>query len=128
MNGEHLRTEPVADDDDAVERALAGANVLALVASVVHLTGDPSILRGPIRPRRFVFNEFAGGLTEDEQATLRQEALAAVCAYRDAGSLIQELWGEGQRWPAEEFLKDITGSTLEMEAVADRVREHLALV
>ena len=44
-----------------------------------------------------------------------------------AGSLLRELWGEGQRWPAEDFLRDITGSTLELASVADRVREHLAL-
>jgi hypothetical protein len=47
-------------------------------------------------------------------------------ATRDAGSLLRELWGEGQRWRAEELLKEVTGSTLEMEAVADRVREALS--
>jgi hypothetical protein len=46
-------------------------------------------------------------------------------ATRDAGSLIRELWSEGQRMRAEELLKAVTGSTLEMEAVADRVREVL---
>ena len=61
--------------------------MLALVASVVHLTGDPSILRGPIRPRQIVFNEFDGGLTEAEQASLRSAALTAVLAYRDGGSV-----------------------------------------
>ena len=45
---------------------------------------------------------------------------------RDAGSLLRELWGEGQRMRAEEMLKEVTGSTLEMEAVAERVREYLA--
>jgi hypothetical protein len=48
-------------------------------------------------------------------------------ARRDAGSLLRELWGEGQRWPAEDFLKDITGSTLELGSVHERVREHIAL-
>ena len=45
---------------------------------------------------------------------------------REAGSLLRELWGEGQKMRAEEMLKDVTGSTLEMEAVAERVREYLA--
>ena len=49
-------------------------------------------------------------------------------AQREAGALLKELWGEGQRWPADDFLKDITGSTLELESVAERVRESLALV
>jgi hypothetical protein len=59
---------------------------------------------------------------------LRQEFGNAWFARREAGSLLRELWGEGQRWPAEDFLRDITGSTLELESIAERVREHLALV
>jgi hypothetical protein len=59
---------------------------------------------------------------------LREQFGSTWFAQREAGSLLKELWGEGQRWPAEDFLKDVTGSTLEMEAVADRVRESLALV
>ena len=62
------------------------------------------------------------------RAHLREEFGNAWFARREAGSLLRELWGEGQRWPAEDFLRDITGSTLELESVADRVREHLALV
>jgi hypothetical protein len=45
---------------------------------------------------------------------------------RQAGSLLQELWGEGQKMRAEEMLEEVTGSTLEMEAVGDRVREFLS--
>src|SRR5438105_3153556 len=33
---------------------------------------------------------------------------------RDAGSLLRELWAEGQKMRAEEMLKEVTGSTLEM--------------
>ena len=44
---------------------------------------------------------------------------------RDAGTLLRELWSEGQKMRAEEMLKEVTGSTLEMEAVAERVREVL---
>ncbi|MFL5931024.1 MAG: hypothetical protein ACJ75P_07195, partial [Gaiellaceae bacterium] len=46
-------------------------------------------------------------------------------ASREAGSLLRELWSEGQSMRAEEMLKEVTGSTLEMEAVAERVREVL---
>jgi hypothetical protein len=59
---------------------------------------------------------------------LREEFGNVWFARREAGSLLRELWGEGQRWPAEDFLKDITGSTLDLESVAERVRENLALV
>jgi hypothetical protein len=60
------------------------------------------------------------------RAYLREKFGNRWFASRDAGSLIRELWGEGQRMRAEEMLKEVTGSTLEMEAVADRVREVLA--
>src|SRR5438034_1083733 len=46
-------------------------------------------------------------------------------ASREAGSLLRELWAVGQSMRAEEMLKEVTGSTLEMEAVAERVREVL---
>jgi hypothetical protein len=44
---------------------------------------------------------------------------------REAGSLLRELWAEGQRPTADELLEQVTGAKLEMEAVADRVREYL---
>jgi hypothetical protein len=47
-------------------------------------------------------------------------------ASREAGSLLQELWAEGQRPTADELLEEVTGAKLEMEAVADRVRESLS--
>jgi len=81
-----LTTEPIVEPDDAVESALRTANVLALVASVVHITGDPAVLRGPIRPRRLAFNEFDGGLAEEDQTELRRFAFGAVKAFRDRGS------------------------------------------
>ena len=46
-------------------------------------------------------------------------------AEREAGSLLRELWSEGQRMTAEEMLSEVTGSKLEMESVADRIREPL---
>jgi hypothetical protein len=45
---------------------------------------------------------------------------------REAGSLLRELWAEGQRPTADELLKDVSGSEIEMSAVGDRVRERLS--
>src|ERR671934_419470 len=36
---------------------------------------------------------------------------------REAGSLLRELWAEGQRWTAEEMLREVADATLEMESV-----------
>jgi hypothetical protein len=45
---------------------------------------------------------------------------------RDAGSLVRELWSEGQRPTADEILKDLTSAEIELEAVSEYVRESLA--
>jgi len=47
-------------------------------------------------------------------------------ARRGAGDLLRDLWSLGQKPTADELLADVTGSGIEMEAVADRVREGLA--
>jgi hypothetical protein len=65
------------------------------------------------------------GFEAQLRAYLRERFGNRWFATRDAGNLLRELWGEGQRLRAEELLKEVTGSTLELEAVADRVREVL---
>ena len=57
---------------------------------------------------------------------LKEEFGTQWFARREAGSLLRELWALGQQPTAEELLKDVTGATLEMESVADRIREVLA--
>ncbi|GLD00318.1 MULTISPECIES: flavin-containing monooxygenase [Mycobacterium] len=81
----HLVTTPITDDDAAIAAALTQVSTPALIASAVHLGGDVSLLRGPIRPRQFVVNEFQGCLDEDEKDQLRRDALKVICAWRDAG-------------------------------------------
>ncbi len=46
---------------------------------------------------------------------------------REAGGLLRELWSLGQGPTAEELLREVTGARLEMAAVADRIREGLAV-
>jgi hypothetical protein len=60
------------------------------------------------------------------RAYLRERFGNAWFTRKDAGSLLRELWSEGQRPTADELLQDVTGATLELEAAADRVREGLA--
>jgi hypothetical protein len=47
-------------------------------------------------------------------------------ARRSAGSLLRELWSEGQRLNADELLREVTGGSLELESVAERIREASA--
>ncbi len=86
MNARHLGTEPIGGVDDAtIAAALEQLSVPALIASVVQITGDPSFIRGSIRPVQFVQNEFQGMLDEPSTSQLRLCALEAICAWRDAG-------------------------------------------
>jgi len=59
---------------------------------------------------------------------LRERFGNAWFSRRDAGSLLRELWGEGQKHTVDELLREITGETLELDAVVDRIREALAPV
>jgi hypothetical protein len=56
---------------------------------------------------------------------LRSELGNEWFARRDAGDLLRELWSLGQQPTADELLKDVTGATLEMASVVDRITEHL---
>jgi hypothetical protein len=46
-------------------------------------------------------------------------------ARREAGSLLRDLWSLGQKPSADELLAEVTGAGIEMEAVAERIREGL---
>jgi hypothetical protein len=59
------------------------------------------------------------------RAHLRERFGNAWFTQREAGSLLRELWSEGQRINADELLKEVTGAELEMAAVAERVAEDL---
>jgi hypothetical protein len=56
---------------------------------------------------------------------LRSEFGNIWFARREAGDLLRELWSEGQGRKADEMLKDVTGSTLEMSALIERIKEAL---
>jgi 4-hydroxyacetophenone monooxygenase len=77
--------QPFSDDDATIAAALEDVCVPALMCSMVHLTGDPSWIRGDIRPRTAILNDYVSGLTDQEQAEVRARALPAIAAWRDAG-------------------------------------------
>jgi hypothetical protein len=59
------------------------------------------------------------------RAYLRQAFGTAWFTRRDAGSLLRELWSEGQKPTADEILQEVTGDRIVLDAVADRIREGL---
>jgi hypothetical protein len=62
------------------------------------------------------------------RAYLRERFGNAWFSKREAGSLLRELWTEGQKPTADELLREVTGEALQLAAVADRIRESLAAV
>ena len=57
---------------------------------------------------------------------LREEFGSAWFTRREAGSLLRELWQEGQRPTADELLAEVSSAELELAAVADRIREEVS--
>jgi hypothetical protein len=57
---------------------------------------------------------------------LREKFGTAWFTRKDAGSLIRELWTEGQKLTADEILEEVTGARIDLGAVAERIREALA--
>jgi 4-hydroxyacetophenone monooxygenase len=76
---------PITESDDAIRAALADANIPALMAALVHLTGDVGVLRGSIAPDASNFVDLQCGIPLEEQEKGRELAFAAIKAYRDRG-------------------------------------------
>ena len=77
--------QPITESDEVIAGMLEHASVPTLMMSIVHLTGDTSILRGDIRPQKLWINEYHGGLSEAQNQHIRSLALQALRAYRDRG-------------------------------------------
>ncbi|MEO3756410.1 NAD(P)/FAD-dependent oxidoreductase [Streptomyces sp. B6B3] len=73
---------PPAVDDETLRRRLAGAEIPALLMTVAHLTGDPSVLREDLRAPGWLFAP-QGGLTAEQQAEARETAFRALARLRD---------------------------------------------
>ncbi len=79
---------PITDDDATIAAALDDLSVPALMVSLVHMTGDPSWIRGDLRPQGIFLNEIQGFMAPEDQAAVRARALEAICAYRDGGCVL----------------------------------------
>jgi len=75
----------ITEDDATISSMLEHASVPTLMMSIMHMTGDTSLLRGDIRPKKPMINEYHGDLTAGQNARVRAIALEAIKAYRDRG-------------------------------------------
>jgi 4-hydroxyacetophenone monooxygenase len=77
---------PITEDDVFIRRAVSGASTPALMMSLIHASGDRSLLDGSIRPRLAVLNEIQSGMTAEERAAIVDLAVKVLGEYRDRGS------------------------------------------
>ncbi|MCB1843124.1 MAG: SidA/IucD/PvdA family monooxygenase [Halioglobus sp.] len=72
-------------DDAAIARALEDASIPTLMMSMLHMSGDASLLDGLIRPAGVYINEYQGYMSEEDKATVRAQALQVIRDFRDRG-------------------------------------------
>jgi len=77
--------EPFDTSDEAIAEALLDVSIPTLLLSLVHMSGDPSIIRGDLRPAGLFLNEVQGYMTEEDKTAARALALEVIRDYRDRG-------------------------------------------
>ncbi|MEZ4331816.1 MAG: NAD(P)/FAD-dependent oxidoreductase [Myxococcota bacterium] len=78
-------TSPDPASDDRIEAAVAEASLPALMMSMIHLSGDASLLDGPIRPRHAALFDRTGGIVPADGASIRARAVALIRAHLAEG-------------------------------------------
>jgi 4-hydroxyacetophenone monooxygenase len=78
--------KPITDDDATIAAALEDVSIPTLLMSMIHMSGDTSILDGRLRPAGIFLNEVQGFMSPGDQAAVRARALEIIKAYRDGGS------------------------------------------
>ena len=109
------------------------SEITSLRSRYVELLGDalkiepsPTDYLSDIDPGFYVSNYLRSWAFEAQIRThLKHEFGTTWFARREAGGLLRDLWSEGQRLDAHDLLKQVTGTEVELEAVAERIREHL---
>ena len=76
---------PFDEDEATIAAYLEDLSVPALMMSMVHMTGDPAVLRGEHRPVGIYLNEVQGFMSPEAQAAVRAQALEVILAYRAGG-------------------------------------------
>ncbi len=77
--------EPFEASDEDIARALTDLSIPTLMLSLVHMTGDPELIRGRLKPAGLFLNEVQGYMTEEDKAEVRALALPIIANYRDRG-------------------------------------------
>ena len=106
--------QSITESDAEIAAALKEAHVPTLLASLVHLTGDVTLIRGDIRPASDFFGDPQGGISEEDQDRIRAMALDVLRTYRDGGCPRPPTPGDHT---VQEMVDFITGETLSADYV-----------
>src|SRR4051812_20093740 len=76
---------PFDTADEDIAAALLDVSIPTLMLSLVHMSGDPELIRGRLQPAGLFLNEVQGYMTEEDKAEVRALALDVIRDYRDRG-------------------------------------------
>lgn len=77
--------QPFTTSDEEIAEALRDVSIPTLLLSLVHMSGDPSLIRGALQPAGLFLNEVQGYMSEEDKAAARDLALRVITEYRDRG-------------------------------------------
>ncbi len=77
--------QPFTTSDEEIAEALLDVSIPTLMLSLVHMSGDPGLIRGELKPAGLFLNEVQGYMSEDDKAAARKIALEVIADYRDRG-------------------------------------------
>jgi 4-hydroxyacetophenone monooxygenase len=77
--------QPFTTSDEDIAAALLDVSIPTLMMSLVHMSGDPILIRGELKPAGLFLNEVQGYMSEEDKAAVRKIALEVIADYRDRG-------------------------------------------
>ena len=81
--GKNTQIMPLPDNDAEIVTHLAEAELLALVSTVAHLTGDLSLLDPRLIPDVLKLRDPQSGYDDDQQTLAREIILRGLRKFRD---------------------------------------------
>jgi 4-hydroxyacetophenone monooxygenase len=77
--------QPFTTSDEDIVAALLDVSIPTLMLSLVHMSGDPALIRGALKPAGLFLNEVQGYMSGDDKAAARKVALQVIGDHRDRG-------------------------------------------
>ena len=77
--------QPFTTSDEEIAKALLNVSIPTLMLSLVHMSGDPGLIRRELKPAGLFLNEVQGYMSEEDKAAVRKVALEVIADYRDRG-------------------------------------------